>query len=912
MYRRIRPISSTAIAPAARWRDSATAPLVVALLLTFATGDRLAAQSDEPIPDDVVRMVDEGMGEALDVRFRGGRTAREKHLLARAYANQAAGASQPTVRDRACERAAENYAAWIEMLARDATPGDIATTVTLAAAHIEYGRMLLNGPLAGLIDEYEITDGARGDRERMRALLRQAATEFSAGADAIKDIVADIDLHEEDLLATGQYDTALQARLDATLNLGWCAYYLGALEAEDAPRRREALTAAARHFRALLDSGESGITRASCHLGLGLAQRALGRYDAAEADFGRALDNEVSPTLTARIRYELARCQIMAGKFDEARTTLRPLVDKDPERLREEDRALLFYINLAHVWDAQSYLIEAGKLRSEAQNSVAAKAILQQAERRQETGLAKFKRLAARGGPWPALVQLYIASSVDVGTPVEQLSPSQLYYTAGMLMDENRLREAQRRLELALRHGELDAELTGDIAFRLGRCLYLLREERRAAEVFQRLAEKYRTHAKAPQAATLAFELWGRIADRTKAEADYLKLAATLENLVISFADHPRYDEARWFWPVALQRAGRPAQAAEEFAKVPPTSPHYDEARYLALVCRRQALRAERDELDAEAYTDRTRTLARDLLTFADDAAGREATASSARAARVSAAELLIAPGIDAPDAALAALATFDESAADSALLGRVLAVRLRAYRALRRFDEAARILSRFLDAAPPERVGPTLASLAAGMQEEVQRLLDAGQTAAARTLATESLATFDEFEKWVQRAAGRSSNLDYVQAGRAQMLYLAGRYDDAERLAAALLKRHPKSGTYRQLLARARTARLADDASADAVASARTAWAELLADPGLFRRAPEHYWEARYHWLRLTLELGDAADVEQAIVQERIWHADLGGEKWRGRFEALLRQARTTQGKPATADSQPTDGIDD
>lgn len=214
-------------------------------------------------------------------------------------------------------------------------------------------------------------------------------------------------------------------------------------------------------------------------------------------------------------------------------------------------------------------------------------------------------------------------------------------------------------------------------------------------------------------------------------------------------------------------------------------------------------------------------------------------------------------------------------------------------------------MLSRFLDAAPPAQIGPTLAGLAAGMQQEVQRLLDAGQPDTARALAGDALPTFDELEKWVRAKPDRADMLESVLAGRSRMLFHAGQFAEAERVVVELLERNPRQGDYRHLHALVLSAQAATDESKATLRKAQDAWALLLADPSIRRHAPARYWEARYHWLALLLQEGRAAEVETAITQERVWQTDLGGPPWADKLAHLLRSARIAQGKPP--ETQPT-----
>lgn len=44
---------------------------------------------------------------------------------------------------------------------------------------------------------------------------------------------------------------------------------------------------------------------------------------------------------------------------------------------------------------------------------------------------------------------------------------------------------------------------------------------------------------------------------------------------------------------------------------------------------------------------------------------------------------------------------------------------------------------------------------------------------------------------------------------------------------------------------------------------------------------------------LTLMMRSGDAAEVLQAITQEKIWYPQMGGPPWQARFETLHAQAR-------------------
>ena len=406
------------------------------------------------------------------------------------------------------------------------------------------------------------------------------------------------------------------------------------------------------------------------------------------------------------------------------------------------------------------------------------------------------------------------------------------------------------------------------------------------------------------------------MAERDKRPEDYLRFVAVLQNLVESYVDHPNRDEALWLWPVALQLAREYEHAAERFAKVPEGTRHWEEAQFRRAMCQRQAVETARATLDADAYRTRIRAAARALVQYADAALQRanlaikpdELRAWSAEA-RLAAAEALSGIGVEDYQGALDLVQSFEQQHPDSELIGRVLSIRIRAYRGLRDFAQASRILQQFLQTAGPTQIGPTLAALAKGMQQEVERLLDSGQAEVARKLAADSVGTFEELEKWVRAKPGRAGNLAFVLSGRARMHYLAGQYEPARQIVATLLKEAPKNGNYQHLRALILSAELTDNAPPAQLEAAQQAWAALLTDPGIRKHAPQRFWEARYNWLALTFRLGNAADVQKAISQERIWTPELGGEPWKSKLEALLAEAEAALG--GSPETQPTPDAD-
>jgi tetratricopeptide (TPR) repeat protein len=882
--------------------------LLVGVIWGALAAAALLAQQDGAAEEAAIeRMVREGMVEALESRFRGGRTPEELRLLALAQANKAARIGDDGRRQAEFRTAEMRYLTWIGVLEHERTAERLERRVNAAAARVAYAGMILSKWAVADLDEFEITAGRRGNARRLLDLLLKARQVCEEAAETIKplaDDLSDSDRRraaqvEEQYLALGVYDTISRLQLDICFNLAWTNLYIGIVDPQNSERRAAGLRAAERAFQKLVDSGQSGETAARCLLGLAMTLREQGRYDEAASYFSSALAAAGDEMLAAQIRYERARGEISGGRFEDARITLRPLVDKDPDALEPKDRPSRFYVNLAHLWDANSYLLEARRLRETAQRSPARKAIRLRADNLQEIGLRKMNRLAARGGSWPLLTQLFVVDVIDPDADVQTLSPAELLFLARQYSEQKKYRHALLRLQEAASREGLPPALAAEILFEMGVCHYRSRETREAAEVFERVAREYKNHAKAGQAVSYACQLWATVADQTQRREDYLHLADVLLNLLQSFPEHEKRAAAMWWLPVALQAAGRYEEAIEHFGNVPPDSPHWEEAQYRGVLCRRLLFDAERaalspSQLEARAasVTGELKSYARLAYQRAERVADPEAVRRWSGAALTAAAEVQVSAGIEQYQRALDLLEDFEQRYPGSGGIGRVLAVRINANRGLHRYEQAARVVEQFLQTVSPEQAGGTLAVVARGIQEEVERLEGAGDVEAAGKLATQAIPIFEQLENWVGADPSRAKYADAVCYGLARMQYSAGQYEKAQERIARLLEKDPRDGSYQRLHALLLTARLGEDAPGAQIAKARDAWGAMLRDPALRSALPERYWEARYHYLDLLLREGRAAEVENIIRQDRVWYSDRGSGGWEERLNELYERA--------------------
>ncbi|MBW7905372.1 MAG: tetratricopeptide repeat protein [Phycisphaerae bacterium] len=883
------------------WRRTHVAWLALVLAGWPALAAR-AAQDERQ--REIERLVADGDVTALSARL-GGRTPENLHLLARAQANRASAAREPLQRQRAFEDAERRYNELIT--AYENAPDDpTLRLVNAAAARIELALMCMTRWATPDLDEFEISNGERGDRARLLRLLSRARGLCESAALTIRPLADELETGDREVedrfLALGIYDQVRALNLDVDFNLGWANLSIARVQAGSEENRADALRVAERCFRRLLDAGSIGANVQLVFLGLGMTLREQQRYAEAERCFGRALDDADFP-MEARTRYEHARSQLAAGQFDEARLTLRRLIELDVADLGPTQQAARFYMNLARLWEANSFLVEADRLSQTAETSTARRAVLLRAQRARETGLTKLTRLAAEGGFWPGVVDLYISASVPAGADPATLSPIELLFTARRLAAEKRFDTAVERLTEAIGRPDLSRDLSGDLLYELGLCQYWRGSKREAAAVFDRLATEQKNHARAVAAVTYASQLWAELAEDSRQPDDYARLSDTLLNLLQSFPEHPQRHLAEWWLPMALQSAGRYEQASERFAAVRADSPQWEEAQYRRVHCQRLLLESQRTRYSPLDYAQRAQLAVTELRRYARSANERAVASPRAQSVRhwaalaeVSAAELLVSAGVEQYQQALDVLADFEQRYS-GVTISRALAARVRAYRGLKQFDAGSRALEEYLRSVPAEKVGPLLANLAAGMQEEVERLADAGQSDEAALLATDAIPTFQQLEAWAVATNRQPAEIATIRAGLARMHHVARRLKEGLELVLSLLSEEPRNGNYLRLAALLRTDMLPERPSAAELAAAREAWETLLRDSDLRVRAPSRYWEARYHHLELLLREGRAEDVAKAIASERVWYPEMGGARWQQRFENLQRLAAAQAG---------------
>ena len=888
-------------------RTNPRAPAVACGLIAIALSlfaSPLAAEVDiVGLPQRLQQAVRDGDAELLEREFGPGASPQQLEILAAAWVNHCRKADPGDALDLALRRAEEAFARWVASAARVNTGRNRADQLLVARAHLESGNFLLSHRVAPILDELEITNFARGDRARALQALDTAADEYRRAQQATAPLADTLAKNSESLQAEGLYESIQQIATDTQYNAAWTAYHRGMLQDRSARELADVyLQAALRDFSSLLTSIPEGQSHLQCRLGLALCLRELRRYDDAQREFQRILGESLPPALAGQARYEFARSQMAAGEFEPARQTLSPLAATDLSRLPPEAGGIRFYVNLARLWQANSYLFEAEKLREAARTGGSPDAI-SRANTLRDQGLAAFRKLREAGGNMAELVPIYLSATLDPTTDPKQLGPAELLAVGETLLARNEFAPARERITLALGKSTLPAALRADLLFALGRCDYALNDPAAAAAAFLKVATEHKNQPQAAKAASNAAALLAAVAEQSATPAAFDQTATALKSIIDAQPTHPEAVELRWTHAVVLQRARRFADAARAYAAVPPEHPRAEEARFRQAYCARlvaehASTRDEREQRESLlSAASILSTYAKDARRRADAGPRAADAAKWAAEAAIAAAEVYLTPAAGSPAEALTVLLEFERTFPNDQNLGRALALQVKAYQALNQLDQAAGKLRQLTHATSPDRAQPVLIEIAQALRAEVMKRAESDDEKGARALAATAIEVLRLLQDALAATASAPASNETTRRAEVVALYLAEMHFFAGALDAADSQLQTLSPTVRDSLDAARLTALLALARADAgapVGPARDAWGVLLRSPDLKSRAPARYWEARYYYLSLTLRMNAAEDVEKAIRNERAFDPQLGGERWKKRFDDLYDRAKS------------------
>jgi hypothetical protein len=447
-------------------------------------------------------------------------------------------------------------------------------------------------------------------------------------------------------------------------------------------------------------------------------------------------------------------------------------------------------------------------------------------------------------------------------------------------------------LENLLKSAGLSADDRAAALFILGRALFEANQPLLAAQRFTQLARDFPADSQAERsmelAATLAWDEHHRAPD----DPDVRKtLRDALEVLLAKYPNLKSIDR----WQYAAGRLAlvdkRFDEAQKRFALVTPDAVEWLDANFMqAATARDRAMAAGGGESSKALHQQTIDTITKVKpivergMGEARDPARKASLQYYLAMLRVFQAEATL--GQNDPQKAIDLLAGIESDAGVGGdAIGEAMKVRINAYQALHKPEEALNDLKKFVQTSPAQ-AGAVLQPMLASLAADVQRLTDAGQDQQAHDLATRTLLpAAKSLEQWLQssEAAVDDAQRETLWRHVADAYRLAGQCEAGEPIYARLLAAKPDSAPL--LLGRAEClfTQGGDQRLADAMAIYKR-----LAAAGE-KAGHDAYWTSQLRMLQiLDVTSRGTQQIVPRIERLRQGDANFGGERYRKGFEAL------------------------
>lgn len=900
--------------------------------------DLLNDRLPEKLERKVLKAVRKGEPETVEALLAGRPTA-DRIYVARAYARAGIDCADAVRRDELIEQAVMTYR---QVLGLASTAGWLRgdrRRLLAAERHVEAADLILRYWIARDLDRMEITSGLDFNRDRLKTRLREALDDYQAAGRLLDDLMADLRIEEERFLLLGIADDIARLHEQHRLDRAWAAVYYAIAAGSEDPQSANLASSALTNFDAISRTTSDETRKYNALIGAGIALCNKGRLTESDMAFDRVLESASPAALIARARFEKARGLLQARRYEQARRELQILAASEAKQPGSADAGIRFFAELAPLIHAYALLLESDDVTSSQDG---------RREVLRKKGLDELDKIAARGAPWPEIVDLYLRRCGGEDRPLAKLPDAELSGRAANLMAAQDYTAAAQVLDAVLRRPSMVAQ-HAEAEFNLGVCRFQTGDLQAAAQAFASVAFGAGKLELRTKAAEHAFRCRRQVASESRNAADFLALAELGRRLIEVLPKSDLAGEAAWISAIAAKEAGDVQGSLQALRLVPTDSPNYWPARRSEAACMQRLY----DGLDASASAKQRTTaaldaaqtwerLAEDLeeqatvrgLIATSQAAGpartreqhapspRGSNATDSRPANRRAATQPAVPDDTAKQIAEARLAAATLWAGDDvrsfkkalnvvaglSATPQVLALRARCYRELGDLDAARNVLADFLQQATSEEAGSLLIGLAAEMEEEVQRLSRLGWSRDAQRVAADSAETIQTLLGWIERHAEYARHAPVVRFSLAKALAMAGQPLEAMKQMDKLMAGFPDDGEYAYTAAgiQDKLARSAETTQkAEASAKAERLWARLLADGSLRTKRPAVYWEARYRWLEIQLDCGRAADVHRGIETEKALYPDLGGPPWHDALLGLADRARAAGSAEAGATSR-------
>jgi tetratricopeptide (TPR) repeat protein len=503
---------------------------------------------------------------------------------------------------------------------------------------------------------------------------------------------------------------------------------------------------------------------------------------------------------------------------------------------------------------------------------------------------------------------------IDAGAPIQELDPfEQCALMTGLIRQaEQQPEAAPELLDRAITVGNYWLAhptdntnlLAAEVLFELGVAQHRRGDQPAAVRRLLEATTQYSRSAVALPAATLAVRLAWQLHTEQRGQPEMEALyKEAVQALLVHHGETETGRYWRFFYAQLLDEAGDYAAAGREYAKVHESHEHYLESGFLGVrtafaALQRSAADADVDPAALSVGADKSLTAYRD---FAARAARMDAAVGSAERsavgrrllaeARLLTAEAMILEGVDRAGHAIELLSDFEKSfAEDAPLTSRVWRIRLLAYEALGRLDEAAGALPQYVK-ADPANAGVTLQSLYQAISGESAAAAHEGANREAQSSAELALLLAEQLMVWAQTndpsVIGMDRRALQVQLGEAHL-----RMGNA-----------PKAQELFDTVAAAKAT--AEEGNATDILTS-FGQAEAHFQQGRFSDAlpkfnrlattlpPEHpvRWKSLLRDLQCRTRLGEPpTGILKVVEQQRFLFSDLGGPVLADEFDRLRRE---------------------
>ncbi len=760
--------------------------------------------------------------------------------------------------------------------------------------------------------------GSAEDRDRLSGLMKRALDTVRSLTHFIAEEYTRIDrlsVEEfEELERRGYLEELDRLAPSADYLLLWVLFYDALPRSDGDPTRaaelREILDTLAIKPAFIQTPHDKSRIQVQASLLAGMTHRRVNDHASARENLDRALiiaERFTDQAEKARLAWAIALAGVEAarnerddGRLDSAIAATARLKNwgkgqKDPFALRFVAALLERSIHRARAaaQEKAGRVVEANASREQAWMSLA-RVVSDYPDRKDTIYSTIFNQLDAKADP----------VTLD---PFEQCA-----LMTGLIAQAERQPESSRELldravalgEYWLSHPTDNAQLLApEVLFELGVSHYRGGDRLAAARRLIEVAGQYPRSGPAFPAANLAVQLAAELYGEQPTPPEITRLyRRALETLLDQYHHTEEAGYWRFFYAQLLDESGEFAAAEREYSKVDAAHDHFVEAGFLALRAAFSELQRLSSKPDAavpslSAGADKVIALYRDFTVRAKkvlgDGASGERQASARRLlaeAQVVAAEAFMLEGVNRAQQAIELLADFEEAAAEgSHLTARVWRVRLLAYQALGRLDEAASALPKYV-AADSAHAGTTLQTLYTSLSNANR---PAGPDAARNAQRTAELALL-----LAQQLVDWSAKNDPSVIGM-----------DRRALRVQLAEAHLRAGHAQEAQKIFQeTAAAKQDGQADRATDILASFgqAEAAFQQGRFAEALPTYnklattlavehplrWKALLRDLQCRTALKEPpAGILKVIEQQKFLFPDLGGPEMAAEFERLKRE---------------------